>query len=181
MATFIPEMLNKTRYNTSFEVLRGYDNHPRLTSPSGSTWIAGTMLNLDAGGYATIAASGLGQWFSLQNVADMSGDNGYRNRNNTTANRGDVIGAQYGIGMAATAVHAGVGSPGDIGVWTGSTILFLSPSVYSASVNGKAVCRLEHADGTDTTKTLTAAGATAGSSSTASNVKAIIRFNIPLV
>lgn len=181
MASFTPEMLNKTRYNLPFEVMRGYDGHPHLTSPSGLTWLAGTMLDIDAGGYVTIAASGQGQFFSVQTVEDMSGLNGYRNLNNHKANRGDVITCQYGAGMAATAIHNGVGSPGDIGVWNGSTIVFVPKSSYVASNHGKAVCKLEHADGTDTTQTLTAAGATAGSYSTASNVKAIVRFLIPLV
>jgi len=192
MATsFIPELLLKQRYNTSFEVLRGYDNHGHLTAPSGSyvsgsvyentVWKAGTMLSLNAAGYVVVAPSGAGQWFALQNVADMSGNNGYRNQQNTTANRGDVVGCQYGIGMAATAIHAGVGSPGDVGVWDGSTLRFISPSSYSAAVHGAAVCRLEHADGTDTLKSLASAGASAGSKDTPSSVKAIIRFSIPLV
>jgi hypothetical protein len=181
MAQFNPEMLNKTRYKGSFEVLRGYDNHGHLTSTSGSTWLAGTVLDVDAGGYVTIAASGAGQWFALQNVADLSSMNGRRNLNNTEANKGDVIGCQYGVGMAATAVHAGYGSPGDVGVWNGSTLVFVAKANYVAGTHGKALCRLESADGEDTTQTLTAAGATAGSYSTASNIKAIIRFNIPLV
>jgi len=189
-STFVPELLLKQRYNTTFEVLRGYDNHQHLTAPSGAEngvnypntyWKAGTMLALNAAGYVVAAPSGQGQWFALQNVEDMSGLNGYRNYQNTTANRGDVIGCQYGIGMAATAIHGGTGKPGDIGVWDGSTLRFIDPASYDASVHGKAVCILEHADGTDTLKSLDAAGATAGSKDTPSNVKAIIRFNIPLV
>lgn len=181
MPTFTPEGLYKTRYVGNFEVMRGYDNHAYLTSPSGSTWLAGTMLYRDAGGWVSPAPSGQGQFFSLQDVADMSDANGYRNLNNTRANRGDTIGCQFGIGMAATTVHVGSGSPGDYGVWDGSTLRFVSKANYVAATHGKVVCILEHADGSDTTKTLSAASATAGSKTTASNVKAIIRFNIPLV
>lgn len=187
---FTPEMLYKTRYNTSFEVLRGYDNHPQATAPSGTDgttiypnthWKAGTMLALNAAGYVVAAPSGAGQWFALQDVQDLSGNNGYRNLQNTVVNRGDFIGCAFGTGMAATAIHAGTGNRGDIGVWDGSTMRFIPAASYVAATHGKAVCVLEHADGTNTLQGLTAASASAGNKDTASDTKAIIRFNIPLV
>jgi len=199
MATpYVPSYEYKTRYNLTFEVMRGYDNHPHMTAPSGvdgttlypnTYWKAGTVLDLNTAGYVVVAPSGKGQWFALQNVEDMSGNNGYRSLQNTTAARGEVIGCQYGVGMAATAIHAGTGAPGYIGVWDGSTLRFIDPDTYAAppsgltsqSAYGKALCRLEHADGTNPLCTLNAASATAGDKDTASNVKAIIRFNIPLV
>lgn len=200
MATpYVPSYEYKTRYNTTFEVMRGYENHPHMTSPSGAHastalyentyWKAGTVLDLNTAKYVVVAPSGAGQWFALQNVEDMSGNNGYRNLQNTTAARGEVIGCQFGAGMAATAIHGGTGSPGDVGVWDGSTLRFIDPATYAAPPSGltsqgafgKVLCVLEHADGTNPLRSLNTASATAGSKDTASNVKAIIRFSIPLV
>jgi hypothetical protein len=187
--SFTPEMIYKTRYGNSFEILRGYDNHPQPTAPSGASgatlyantyWKAGTMLALNAAGYVVVAPSGAAQWFALQDVQDLSGNNGYRNLQNTVAARGEFITCQYGVGMAATAIHAGTGSRGDIGVWDGSTMRFIPAASYVAG-HGKAVCVLEHVDGTDITRGLTTASATAGDKDTPSDTKAIIRFSIPLV
>lgn len=186
--TYKPELIFKTRYKGSFNVLRGYDNHPQPTSPSGTDgtnlypntyWKAGTMLALNAAGYVVVAPSGAGQWFALQDVQDLSGNNGYRNQQNTVAARGDVIGCQYGVGMAATAIHAGAGARGDIGVWDGSTMRFIPASSYVAATHGKAVCVLENVDGADVLKDLDDVSASAGDKDTASDTIAIIRFNIP--
>lgn len=189
---YTPELIRKTRYASSFEVLRGYLNHPQHTSPSGehdsgllysnTVWKAGTVLTKEtATGFVKVAASGEGDYFALQHVSDMSGLNGYRNLQNTGAARGDVIGAQFGQGMAATSIHAGVGNPGDIGYWAGDTLRFVASGSYVAANHGKALCRLEHADGTQTNRSLVDASATFGDKDTESSIKAIITFDIPLV
>jgi hypothetical protein len=188
---YVPSYEYKTRYNTTFEVMRGYENHPHMTSPSGAHaskalyentyWKAGTVLDLNAAGFVVVAPSGKGQWFALQNVEDMSGNNGYRNLQNTTAARGEVIGCQFGAGMAATAIHGGSGKSGDVGVWDGSTLRFIAPADFAQATMGKPLCRLEHADGSNVLRSLNDATATAGDKDTPSNVKAIIRFSIPLV
>lgn len=164
------------RYDKPFEVMRGVLDQGFLTDPSGGTWLEGTVVDV-SGGYMVVAASGKGMGFALQTVLSSASTLplGYLNPNKTNIVRGDMCGMQFGLGMCATKIHEGSGDIGDYAWWNGSTIKF---DAYGSVPSGvKVLGRLIQADGPDTT---VGVNGTAGSKTTASSVKAILLFDIPI-
>lgn len=173
-----PETLSlaKTRFDSTFEVMRGdrESNEAFMTvASSGTAWLAGTVVDLDANGKLVVAASGKGLGFALQRVKDMSGDNGYRNLAQETANLGDPVGVQFGIGECATKIHTGSANPGAYAYWNGTSLALVATPPSGVKVLGRVLRQ----DGLDITA---AVSGTAGTYSSASSVKAVILFNIPI-
>lgn len=174
---YVPQsahLFTKTRYEKPFEVLRGYDIETFPTLRTGSGYLEGTVVDIDASGNAVVAASGVGRvGFALQTVKDMSAQNGSRNYNKTEAALGDSIGVVFGDGVCATMIHEGSGDVGDFAWWDGSTLQF-DAELPSGVV---AIGRLLRTDGGDPTAGVRG---TAGSYTTASSKKAIVLFNFQI-
>lgn len=176
-SSYVPQslhLLSKTRYEKPFEVLYGYLNVTLPTRSTGSGFLEGTVVDINASGNAVVAASGaLGIGFALQTVRDMSAQNGYRNYNKTEAALGENIGVIFGDGVAATMIHEGSGNVGDYAWWDGSTLQFDAEPPSGVAIIG----RLLQADGSNP-----GAGVrgTAGDYLTASSKKAIVLFNFKI-
>lgn len=165
--------LSKTRYDKPFEVMDGYYNWTFITADD-AAFLEGTVVDIDASGQVAVAASGQGMGFALQTVEDMSAQNGRRNLQQTKVHQGDVIGVQYGVGAAATKIHEGSGDVGDYCYWDGSTLQFEPSGSVPSGV--KVIGRLVAGPAENTVSF----NGTAGSSSTASSVKAYILFDFAL-
>lgn len=178
MSTYVPDslhLMDVTRYEKPFEVLGGYLAHNFLTSPSGSAFLEGTVVSFDSSQRAVVAASGAGDGFAIQTVADLSTLKGRRNLNQTVVNKGDAIGVAYGNGLAATKIHEGSGNIGDLCWWDGTTLRFDTSGSVPSGV--KILGRLLQRDGSNPTLGV---NGTAGSTTAASTHKAIVMFDFPI-
>lgn len=165
--------LAKTRYDKPFEVMAGYLNHTFISGAS-DAYLEGTVVDIGPSGTCRVAVSGQGMGFALQSVEDMTAQNGRRNLQQTKVHQGDVIGVLLGQGTVATKIHEGSGNVGDYAYWDGTTLQFEPSGSVPSGV--KVIGRLVagHGENTNTFN------GTAGSSTTASSVKAYLLFDFAL-